>query len=164
MSPGAAVLDDAAGLVAMCQPTVLASTELSRSSPFRALRAASNDAELLVVGARGTGGFHGLSVGSVTDQVVQHARIPVVVVPGHGEPVPLRSGPRRVVVGVDGSRGSDLALRWAVTEASVRGAEFLVVHAWQYPTDRGGPRPPAAGVARGGRRGGGGGRGAGPGP
>lgn len=39
------------------------------------------DADLLVLGSRGRGGFVGLVVGSVTSGVVNHAPCPVVVVP-----------------------------------------------------------------------------------
>jgi nucleotide-binding universal stress UspA family protein len=49
--------------------------------PAEALLELSNDADLLVVGSRGHGGFSQLVLGSVSHAVVLHAACPVVVVP-----------------------------------------------------------------------------------
>lgn len=39
----------------------------------------------------------------------------------------------RIVVGVDGSENSRRALRWALTEARLRGMAVEVVHCWHFP-------------------------------
>ena len=47
------------------------------------LIAASRDADLLMVGSRGGGGFANLLMGSISSQIVHHAHCPVVVVPSN---------------------------------------------------------------------------------
>jgi nucleotide-binding universal stress UspA family protein len=56
-------------------------TAVQERHPADALVELSSDADLLVVGSRGRGGFHGLVLGSVTHALLLHATCPVVVVP-----------------------------------------------------------------------------------
>ena len=56
------------------------STKISRGPAAATLLEAAKDAELLVVGRRGHGGFMGLLLGSVAEQVAHHAPCPVVIV------------------------------------------------------------------------------------
>ena len=99
-----------------------------RGEPVRALVEASDAADLLVLGARGKGGFEGLLLGSVSERVAQYANRPVAVV---RTPAQMRHG--RVVTGIDGSARSLEALRWAAEEARARDADLEVVHAWGLP-------------------------------
>jgi nucleotide-binding universal stress UspA family protein len=49
-------------------------------SPSRVLTSTATNADLLVVGSRGRGGFGSLLLGSVSEQCVHHAHCPVLVV------------------------------------------------------------------------------------
>jgi nucleotide-binding universal stress UspA family protein len=60
---------------------VKVTTRVLEGRPAAVLLEASKDADLLVVGTRGHGGFEGMLLGSVSQHCVQHATCPVVVVP-----------------------------------------------------------------------------------
>jgi nucleotide-binding universal stress UspA family protein len=62
------------------QPASVTVTALS-GFPAQTLIKASEDSDLVVVGSRGGGGFGELVLGSISNQVVHHAKCPVVVVP-----------------------------------------------------------------------------------
>jgi nucleotide-binding universal stress UspA family protein len=111
--------------------------------PSSALVEASVEADLLVVGARGLGGFAGALLGSVSSACVHHATCPVAVI--RSEPVAERAGDGRgrVVVGVDDSDTARHAASWAVEEARARHAALDVVHAWTMPVTTVHPLVPA---------------------
>jgi nucleotide-binding universal stress UspA family protein len=96
--------------------------------PASALLTAAADASMLVVGARGMGGFRGLLLGSVSRQVLHRATCPVAVIRDDAARV---GGP--VVVGIDGSGPSQRALRWAVDHARTRQLPLIAIHAWDLP-------------------------------
>ena len=49
--------------------------------PVEEILAAAEDADIIVLGSRGVGGFTRLLLGSVSSQVAQHAHCPVLIVP-----------------------------------------------------------------------------------
>jgi nucleotide-binding universal stress UspA family protein len=77
-----AVLDELSGHVAAAglDPEVRVSCHAVHKAPVPTLMVAAEGASLLVVGARGRGGFAGLLLGSVGGQLVHHAPCPVTVV------------------------------------------------------------------------------------
>src|SRR5664279_3624769 len=131
--PAQAIVDDAVALVATRHPSVITRGE-SRVWPAAvALFESSRSNDLLVVGARGEGGFVGLLVGSVSDECIRYADCPVVVVHAEPEGTPTPAPDDRIVVGIDGSPGSRQALRWALWEARSMSASVEAVFAWHYP-------------------------------
>jgi nucleotide-binding universal stress UspA family protein len=69
--------------IAARHPDVPVSVELIWGRPVAALMGAAEGASMLVIGARGAGGFRGMVLGSVAMAATQHSPCPVVVVPSH---------------------------------------------------------------------------------
>ena len=61
-------------------PDVPVEIDVHRLDPVKVLTDASHRADLLVMGSRGRGGFHGLAVGSVTHQLLHLVGCPMVVI------------------------------------------------------------------------------------
>jgi nucleotide-binding universal stress UspA family protein len=89
----------------------------------------SREAFLLVLGARGHGGFSGLLMGSVSQHASRHATCPVVAVRAPADP-----RAHRVVVGVDDSEGAQDALGIAFEVAAARRLDVTAIHAWHAPS------------------------------
>jgi nucleotide-binding universal stress UspA family protein len=71
----------AAAKVTSIDPKIRVVSRIERGSASEHLITASKSADLLVVGSRGHGGFAGLLLGSVAQQVANHASCPAVIVP-----------------------------------------------------------------------------------
>lgn len=119
----ARALADAIERVSDVAPGVLVDTDLVDGPPATAVCDCGAGARLLVVGARGAGGFGALMLGSVSRYAAAHAQCPVVVV--HEETGAVH---REVVVGVRDLDGAHAALSFAFEEAALRGASLTVVH------------------------------------
>ncbi|WP_433258137.1 universal stress protein [Streptosporangium sp. CA-135522] len=94
----------------------------------------AKEADLLVVGSHGLGGFSGMLLGSVALGVAGHTTCPVAVIRN----LPARAR-GEVVLGVDGSPCGRGAIEFAFAEASLRGVGLRAVHAWSRPIAGCGP-------------------------
>lgn len=110
-------------------PTIDISSRVSAGVPAEELAAASDGAELVVVGASSHHGVAAFWLGSTPRSVARRSTCPVVVVRG----ALARGGPDRIVVGVDDSEQAVTALLWAAAEADLHHVTLLVVHAWDHP-------------------------------
>ncbi|CAN5823883.1 universal stress protein [soil metagenome] len=81
-------------------------------------------AELIVMGSRGNGPVKRILLGSVSEGVIHHAHVPVMVLRGGNESWP----PRRIVVGQDSSEDARRAGELAARFAELFGAELLLAH------------------------------------
>ncbi|MFF0789268.1 universal stress protein [Streptomyces spiralis] len=121
------MLDDCRALVASRHPRLPVDTALVHGDPAEAVLDAAEDADadLIVLGTRGRGGFAELLLGSVSLKAAAHADRPVVVT--RGAPDPAKGGD--IVAGIRDER-DEPAVRFALTEADRHRATVRLVHAW----------------------------------
>src|SRR5206468_6474152 len=84
-------------------------------------------ASMLVVGARGAGGFAAMMLGSVSRYAAAWAPCPVVVVREETSAVH-----REIAVGVRDPEDVAGTLAFAFEEAALRGADLVAVHTWYW--------------------------------
>jgi nucleotide-binding universal stress UspA family protein len=116
-------LSEAVGRVIELAPHLLTETSLLEGQPALAVAASGAGAPMLVVGARGGGGFMGMALGSISRYVAAHAPCPAVVVRTETAAVQ-----RELVVGIRDPREAEQVLGFAFAEAALRRAELVVVH------------------------------------
>ncbi|MFD8597867.1 universal stress protein [Kitasatospora sp. NPDC059646] len=103
---------------------------LTGREPAASLVEAAAEAELLVVGSLGLGGFEGLLVGSVGLYAAARCEVPVVLVrAGQSD----GAGAAEVVVAVDAHEPADRVMDFAFGQAAARGAVLRAVHGWTPP-------------------------------
>ncbi|WSY64545.1 universal stress protein [Nocardia sp. NBC_00881] len=127
-SRGTEITDDARRLAQKVSPDLDIATEVSDASPARVLIHHSKTAHFVVLGATGTVGTFA-HLGSTLLAVTSHGHGSIVVVRDTGTAQHIRhDGP--VVVGIDGSPVSEVAIAAAFAEAADRGTELVALHSW----------------------------------
>jgi nucleotide-binding universal stress UspA family protein len=123
-SASAAITDAAVRHARDAEPEVDVTADTFVGQPADRLLELAREAELMVVGYRGRGGFAGLRLGSVGQRVATRAPGPVVVVRGRPRPDGV------VVAGIDDSPAADQVLDAAFAAAAARTAGLVVVRSY----------------------------------
>jgi nucleotide-binding universal stress UspA family protein len=108
-------------------PSLEIATDLLSGPPALAVADSGSGAAILVVGARGAGGFAAMVLGSVSRYAALRATCPVIVIRQASMAVH-----QEVAVGVRDPQDTTEALTFAFEEAAVRHADLMVVHAWYW--------------------------------
>jgi nucleotide-binding universal stress UspA family protein len=106
-------------------PGLPVTTSLLSGPPALAVAKSGAAASMLVVGARGAGGFTAMVLGSVSRYVASRAPCPVVVVREESMAVH-----REIAVGIRDPQASTEALAFAFEEAARRDADLVAIYTW----------------------------------
>lgn len=118
------LLREAASRIRAAHPELSMISRLRDGLPAAVLTGSSRQADLVVVGHRGRGGFPGMLAGSVAVQLAAHAACPVIVARGSAVP----EAP--VVLGADGSQAARRAAVFAFDAAARYGVPVTALYAW----------------------------------
>lgn len=128
---GADVLQEGADWVRARHPQLQPVTDLLDGLPAPVIGELSARARMVVLGSRHLSrAAEYFSAGSLVVPVTAQANCPVVVV---GDAEHVTQQPTYLVVGIDGSESSKVALGLAFEEADLRGAALRAVSVWQPP-------------------------------
>jgi nucleotide-binding universal stress UspA family protein len=108
-------------------PGLEITTDMLSGPPALAVAGSGSGAAMLVVGARGAGGFAAMVLGSVSRYAATRATCPVIVVRQASMAVH-----QEVAVGIRDPQDTREALTFAFEEAAARHADLVVVHAWYW--------------------------------
>ncbi len=121
----ARALDAAVARSEEVAPGLSMTTGLLSGAPALAVAESGSTAAMLVVGARGVGGFAGMVLGSVSRYAAAYAPCPVMVIRQENMAVH-----REIAVGIRDPQDTTDTLGFAFEEAALRGADLIAVHAW----------------------------------
>jgi nucleotide-binding universal stress UspA family protein len=119
-----AVVNHASRLARETAPRIVIETDTLTGHAAARLLDIADQAELMVLGHRGRGGFAGLRLGSVSQRVATHAPGSVLVIRGRAE----LDGP--VLAGVDDSPAADDVLETAFEAATAHQTALSVVRSY----------------------------------
>lgn len=121
-----------------CKGKAAVTASLERGAISEALEsyARQNNIELIVISSHGRGGISRLTLGSVTDSLIRHTTIPVLVVKPRASYLDTQVADsfRRIVVPLDGSVLAEQVIPQVLTLASFGDAEIRLLYVLQ-PSD-----------------------------
>ncbi|WP_254864439.1 universal stress protein [Halovivax gelatinilyticus] len=110
-----------ADLAAEFDPDLSVRTTVRSGTPFQSIReyAHRHETDAIVMGTKGRTGLDRFLLGSVTENVLRTAHVPVLAVPPNADPPPVETiSFDRLLLPTDGSEGAAIATEWAIALAS----------------------------------------------
>lgn len=107
-------------------------TAVERGTPFQAVReyAHRHEIDVIAMGTKGRTGLDRFLLGSVTENVLRTARVPVLAVPPDAdEPGIADVAFDRLLLPTDGSEGAEIAAEWGVALADHLGSDVHSLYA-----------------------------------